>query len=195
MVKKADINNHQMLDIIRSVVKDRNIPDDQQHMVEKKTSGRLGSMSCQINTLKEEVLLCTFDERANNYKQFPYFQQVHGMVSMCDYILFVEDEKELVAFSIDLKDSTDGPKQQTLRTKPFAEFIVNRIKVVVGEDVFSKPVRYRQIGVKTTCHKMPTMGYAKLAYDKDDYLVLPDYRHFYTRLMMDTETSAHMAAG
>ena len=66
---------------------------------------------------------------------------------------------------------------------------------IVGEDVFSKPVRYRQIGVKTTCHKMPTMGYAKLAYDKDDYLVLPDYRHFYTRLMMDTETSAHMAAG
>ena len=39
MVKKADINNHQMLDIIRSVVKDRNIPDDQQHMVEKKTNG------------------------------------------------------------------------------------------------------------------------------------------------------------
>lgn len=195
MVKKADINNHQMLDIIRSVVKDRNIPDDQQHMVEKKTNGRLGSMSCQINTLNEEVLLCTFDEGAHNYKQFPYFQQVHGMVSMCDYILFVEDEKELVAFSIDLKDSTDGPKPQTLRSKTFAEFIVNRIKVVVGEKFFSKSVRYRQIGVKTTCHKMTTMGYAELAYDKDDYLVLPDYRHFYTRLMMDTETSANGSEG
>ncbi len=174
-----------MLDIIRSVIKGKYVPEDQKYMAERDTNGRLGSMRCQIDTNGEEVLLCSFDERTNNYLHFPYFQQVHGMVSMSDYVLFVEDDKEMVAFSIDLKDSKDGPKPQTMRTQTFAEFIVNRIRVVFGETVFSKKVRYRQIGIKTTCCKMTTKGYEQMKYDEDYYLVLPDYHHFYTRHLMD----------
>ena len=174
-----------MLDIIRSVVKSKYIPADQTCMVENNSGGKKGNMKCQIDTYKEEVLLCRFDQGSNNYLLFPYFQQSEGMVSMCDYIMFVEDNKKLFAFSIDLKDSTNGPKQQTIYAQTFAEFIVNRIRAVFGEADFPKPVEYRQVGIKTTCDKMTTMGYARLAYDSDGYLVLPDYHHFYTRQLMD----------
>lgn len=174
-----------MLDIIRSVVKNKHIPTDQTCMVENKTGGKKGSMKCQIDTDKEEVLLCRFDQGGNNYQLFPYFQQVDGVVSMCDYILFVEDDKNLFTFSIDLKDSANGPKQQTIYAHTFAEFIINRIRAVFGATKFPKPVEYRQIGIKTTCDKMTTMGYTRLTYDNDGYLVLPDYHHFFTRLLMD----------
>ena len=174
-----------MLDIIRSVVKDKYVPANQHHMVETNTGGRLGSMQCQIDTHHEETLLCKFDQGGENCQLFPYFQEVDGMVSMCDYILFVEDRDELFAFSVDLKDTVNSPKQQTLIAKSFAEFIVNRVKTVFGKEAFHKPVSYRQIGAKSTCDKMTTKGYENQAYDDDGYLVLPDYHHFYTRLLMD----------
>lgn len=185
MAKKNRVDCHQMLDIISSVLEAQYISVDQNFMVETNTGGKCGSMQCQIDTKNEETLLCKFDQSGNNHKLFPYFKEVHGMVSMCDYILFVEDNNELVAFSIDLKDTIISPKQQTLIAKTFAEFIVNRIKVILGEASFPKPVRFRQIGIKTSCDKMTTKGYEKLVYDDDDYLVLPDYHHFYTRLLMD----------
>lgn len=186
MAKKSKANTRQMLDVISGVVINKHIPSDQTRMVEHNTGGRKGSVQCQIDKGKEEILLCRFDQRSKNYQLFPYFQQVEGMVSMCDYILFVEDDKNLFAFSIDLKDTADSPKPQTIYARTFAEFIVNRIRAVWGMKNFPKPVEYRQVGIKTTCDKMTTMGYARLAYDADGYLVLPDYHHFYTRLLMDT---------
>ena len=154
-------------------------------MVEQNTGGKKGSMKCQIDTDKEEVLLCRFDQGSTNYQLFPYFQQREGMVSMCDYIMFVEDDKQLFAFTIDLKDSANGPQKQTSYARTFAEFIVNRVKAVFGEANFPKPVEYRQIGIKTTCGKMTTKGYTHLAYNSDGYLVLPDYHHFFTRQLME----------
>lgn len=185
MAKRSSSNKRQMLDVIRGVVKDKYVPSDQSHMQETGTGGRKGAMQCQIDTNDEEVLLCRFDQGGNNYLLFPYFQQQTGMTSMCDYIMFVEDNKEVVAFSIDLKDTANGPKQQTLRAKTFAQFMVDRIRTVYGSSAFPKPVRYRQVGIKTTCEKMTTKGYANLTFDPDGYLVLPDYHHFYTRMLMD----------
>lgn len=174
-----------MLDVIHSVIKDEFIPSDQTNMIEDKTNGRLGSMKCQIDCGNEEVLLCSFDRRNNNNTLFPYFNEVEGFVSMCDYILFVEDETNLFVFLVDLKDSTVSAKYQTCIAKAFAEFIVNRIIAIKGRQQFNKVVQYRMIGVKTTNSKMTTKGYENLAYDLDGYLVLPDFHHFYARRLMD----------
>lgn len=173
-----------MLDVIASVIKEKYVAPDQTKMEELKTGGRKGSMECKIYSKDEETLLCTFDERGNNYRHFPYFLQEDGMVCMCDYILFVEDLDRLFVFSIDLKDSTSGPRKQTLRTKAFAEFIINRIRAVKGVENFPKEVQYRQIGIKTTQQKMTTKGYEQ-RYDADGYLLLPDYHRFYTRWLME----------
>lgn len=185
MARNVKSNPRLMLDVIRSVIKDKYIPADQTQMVERNTNGRKGKMACKICTHTEELLLCSFDERANNYRHFPYFQQVEGMVSMCDYILFVEDVADLYVFSIDLKDSSNGPKKQTSRAKVFAEFILNRIRVVRGEKDFPKVIHYGQIGIKTTCNKMTTKGYDEMSFDEDNYMVLPDYHQLHTRVLMD----------
>lgn len=163
------------------------MPADQSQMTEKKTGGRRGTMVCQICRKHEETLLFSFDERGNNQKHFPYFKEVSGFVSMSDYVLFVEDADALFVFSIDLKDSPDGAKRQTLITRTFAEFIVHRIKTIMGDGAIPKPIHYRQIGIKTTCYKLTTKGYENMRYDDDGYLVLPDYHRFYTRLLMDLQ--------
>jgi hypothetical protein len=191
MAKKTNVNRRQMLDIISNVIQRKHISIDQQYMVEATTKGRKGSMKCQIDTNKEETLLCKFDQGGKNHILFPYYNpNVSGMISMCDYILFVEDDREVFAFSIDLKDTNNSPKQQTYIAQTFVEFIINRIKAVIGENNFPKPVRYRQIGIKTTCDKMTTKGYEGLSYDEDNYLVIPDCHHFYTRLYMDLPTNS-----
>ena len=185
MATTKNQNKRLMLDVIQSVIRDKHIPTDQNNMVEVKTNGRLGSMTCHIDCKDEEVLLCSFDERCNNSLQFPYFKEVHGMVSMCDYIVFVEDDNSLFVFLVDLKDSANSAKEQTCIAKTFAEFIVNRITEIFGAQSFYKPVQYRKIGVKSTNCKTTTKAYEKEAYDSDDYLVLLDYHHFYTRRLMD----------
>ena len=180
-----------MLDVVQNVIREQYIPADQNHMIEIDTKGRKGKMMCQIDRYKEETLLCNFDQRGNNKLLFPYFQEEHGFVSMCDYILFVEDRQSLFIFLIDLKDTSDSPKQQTGIAQTFAEFIVRRITEIKGKEAFPKQIEYRRIGCKTTNARLTTKGYSKLAYDEDGYLVIPDYHHFYTRWLMDLPRTAN----
>lgn len=181
----SKIANRKMLDVIGRVIRPSYISGIQDVMVEKKTYGRKGRMECKICTHHEEVLLCSFDRKDENYKTFPYFLEVDGMVSMCDYCLFVEDSTGLYVFSVELKDSTNGPKKQTLRGKVFAEFIINRIRAIKGEKAFPKEVHYGQVGIKTTCEKMTTKGYDEMGFDDDGYILWPDYHSLYTRRLID----------
>lgn len=174
-----------MLNVIQNVIRSKYIPADQNHMVETNTHGRKGTMTCQIDCNKEETLLCSFDQRGHNNLLFPYFNEKHGFVSMCDYILFAEDHKNLFIFLIDMKDTSDSPKQQTGIAQTFAEFIISRITEIKGKDAFPKHVEYRRVGCKTAKTRLTTKGYSKLTYDVDGYIVLPDYHHFYTRWLMD----------
>lgn len=185
MGMRTDADSRIMLDIIQQVIRGKYIPTDQDSMVETNTSGRVGSMSCQIIRKNVETLLCSFDQRGRNSELFPYFEEHHGFVSMCDYILFAEDKQNLFVFLIDLKDSTNGPKAQTGIAQTFAEFIVRRITEIRGTAAFPKPVVYRRIGVKTTNAKMTTKGYASLEYDEERYLVLPDFHRFYAQWLME----------
>lgn len=174
-----------MLDIIKRVIKDKYIPNNQTIMTETDTGGKQGEMSCSIECKDEEILLCSFDRKGNNEKLFPYFCPRDGYLSMCDYILFAEDNEKLFVFLIDLKDTTNSAKKQVEIAQTFASFITDRISEIEGSANFPKPIEFRKIGIKTTHMKMTTKEYEKLAYDKDNYLVLPDYHHFYVRRYMD----------
>ena len=180
-------NNRILLDAIQQAIKDEFIPENQYDMVANNTNGKLGKMSCHICTSKsEEILLMSFDKEGDNSKLFPYFKEEQGLVSMCDYILFVEDNSNMFVFVIEMKDSAHRSKRQAMISQPFAEFLINRIKAISGINSPSKHVEYRKIGIKSGCSKMTTKGYASLAYDKDSYLVLPDYRTFYTKQMKES---------
>ena len=84
-----------MLDIIKRVIKEKYIPANQTIMAETDTGGKQGRMSCSIECKDEEILLCSFDEKGNNANLFPYFCPEEGYLSMCDYILFAEDNDNL----------------------------------------------------------------------------------------------------
>lgn len=185
MAKKNKKNLRLMLDVISSVIKSKFIPAEQIKMVESSTHGKKGAMECVICNKEEETLLCSFDQKGNNKSLFPYFNETDGMVSMCDYILFAEDSGGLYVFSIDLKDTTISPKKQTIIGNSFAKFIINRICAIKEKSVFPKPVRFAQIGIKTTCEKQTTKSFEEMAYDSDYYMVLPDYHKFYTRKLID----------
>jgi hypothetical protein len=185
MAKKRKQNKRVMLDIIKRVIKDKYIPANQTIMAETDTGGKQGRMSCSIECKDEEILLCSFDEKGNNANLFPYFCPEEGYLSMCDYILFAEDNEKLFVFLIDLKDTTVSAKKQVGIARTFASFITDRISEIEGSANFPKPIEFRKIGIKTTQMKMTTKEYEKLAYDQDKYLVLPDYHHFYVRRYMN----------
>lgn len=179
-------NNRVMLDAIHQAIKDKFIPENQLDMVANNTNGRHGMMSCHICASKgEEILLMAFDQEGDNCKLFPYFQERPGLVSMCDYILFVEDDKNLFVFLIELKDSSHRSKKQVMISQSFAKFLVNRIKAISDKQSFFKPVEYRKIGIKSGCSKMTTKGYDTASYDKDGFTFLLDYHNFYIRWLKD----------
>ncbi len=187
MAREQKSERRDMLNILEEVIEREFIPANQDVMEESGTSGRIGQMECHLSydNRTEQTLLCKFDKAENNKVLFPYFREVHGFLGMCDYILFVEDVDNLFVFMIDLKDSANSAKHQATYAQTFAEFIINRIKTIKGEEAFPKPVSYRKIGVKTTCAKCTSKQYARLCYDEDNYLVLPNYHEFRTRLLMD----------
>ncbi len=180
-----------MLDAIQQAIVKNYIPADQFTMIATNTHGKTGEISCRICTSKnEQILLCNFDQEGENYRLFPYFQEKQGLVSMCDYILFVEYDDIMFIFLIELKDSAHHSKKQTIISQTFAEFLINRIQAISDEACFSKPVEFRKIGIKSGCSKMTTKGYATLTYDRDGYTVLPDYHKFYIKKMKNLEYSS-----
>ena len=184
-------NNRTLLDAIQQAIKAEFIPENQYDMVANNTNGKRGTMSCHICASKsEEILLMSFDKEGDNCKLFPYFQEKQGLVSMCDYILFVEDNNNMFVFVIEMKDTSHSSKRQTMISQPFAEFLVNRIEAI-SDNSFSKHIEYRKIGIKSGCSKMTTKGYASLSYNKDGYLTLPDYRKFYTKQMKVAPINNH----
>lgn len=175
-----------MLDDIRNAIKEQYIPDNQSYLIEKDTHGRKGQMECRIcSTKDEEILLCRFDQGGDNCKLFPYFNEEHGLVSMCDYILFVEDDKSLFVFLIELKDSAHSPQKQTTIAQTFAEFLVKRIETINDKYSIIKPVSYRKVGIKSRRSKITTKGHANLTYNKNNYVVLPDCHKFYIKQMKE----------
>ena len=192
MAREEKVEHRDILSIIEEVIRAEFIPDDQTVMREDDTHGKKGSMVCHISadSRSEQVLLCKFDKGEDNKSLFPYFNEVHGFLSMCDYIMFVEDTDNLFVFLIDLKDTSNSAKPQTMYAESFAAFILERIRAVKGDGIISKPVSYRKIGVKTGCVKCTTKQYETLGYDKDYYLTLPNYHTFHTRLLMDRGISS-----
>ena len=175
-----------MLDVIQQVIRGEYIPGNQLEMVANDTDGRQGKMTCRICAAQgDEMLLCSFDRCGNNHLLFPYFKEEQGFTSMCDYILFVEDDESMFVFLIELKDSSHRAKRQTGIARTFAEFIIGRILEIKGKSNFPKSIKYRRVGVKTSHTKMTTKGYDTMGYDNDGYVVLPDYHNLYIRKMKE----------
>ncbi len=163
-----------MLDCLRKAIAKSYIPENQKLMqerivVEKKPK----EMSCKIFPYRGiDYLLCQFDKQDFNNLNFPYFNaSVDGLVCMCDYILFVEEDDRLLVLLIELKHKNDSPRKQLTINQSFAQFICDRLTTVF--EGFNKPFFFRKIGIKERYRpKEKTLGHV-FSFDENGYALLP----------------------
>lgn len=70
-------------------------------------------------------LLYRYDKEA-----LPFFNEVHGLKKMCDYILFTEWNNKLRVFAIELKQTNDRALPQLEAASEFVKFLMNSAKRV-----------------------------------------------------------------
>lgn len=178
-----------MLDIISNSLRDWGYSANQNRMEENSTDDKGNPVHtvCEIFDDKNTAhLLYTFDLKADNKKNFPYFEEKRDMVSMNDYLLFVEDAVKLYVFTIEMKTAS-SPMRQTRIGETFSRFVIERIHAANAR--FNKPVEFRKVGVKESFTSRPGTRFPIYLYDSDRYALLPLKSKFLTRLMMDGEIS------
>ena len=163
-----------MLDCLREAIKEIYIPADQKYMRENIVVGKTPKeMSCEVFPFRgQDYLLCQFDKQGLNNQNFPYFNAaVDGLVCMCDYILFVEEDERLLVLLVELKHM-DSPQKQVTINQSFAQFICTRLNTVF--DGFDKPFIYRKIGVKESYNPLHgTMSHV-FEFDENGYALPPN---------------------
>lgn len=183
----SKINDLRMINALRKVIKADRIIPDQDKLVEENVmaDGSPFIMETGIMSYRNVgYLSCCFDKGGLNTKEFPYFNDIEGYCKMCDYIVFAEDDERLFVFLVELKNSNSPIKQLDI-TETFAKFIIARMQLI--EDNFDKDIYYRKIGVKLTHNghqKRGTKGY-EFCYDDNNYALLPDYRRFDLKYLMN----------
>lgn len=174
----------EMLDIIKNAIASEYQLPDSSFLVEENTDDnhKPFKMEIEVKTRRLKFLICRFDtqtELFNCFKKGNYRKN-------CDNIVFVESPSKLYVFLVELKNTTNGPEKQLKISKPFAVFLISRIKAVVEsknddeskaiDKSFDKEVVYRMIGIKErAAFDKKTLKNYENAYkfNEDDYLLLP----------------------
>lgn len=117
-----------MLNEIREILEEEFLWNGK-YLEEKKTD-----MSIKIDKRGCKYLAYSFDKNLKGYKGglFPYFKRVAKLSSICDYIIFAEDNKnkKLFVLLIELKKSRANTLLQLEAGKIFAQFLVKTVNRV-----------------------------------------------------------------
>lgn len=179
----------QILDCLKASINSKFIPNNQKWMSESfRINGVPKEMKCEICSEKrgQEWLLVSFDLKGNNKELFPYFNENPGLVSMCDYFVFIEQSQRLTVVAVELKHHLDSPETQIYVNIPFARFIIERIKEISPKIFKDVVIQYRGIGVKQSYKSKPfTKGYS-LSYNEKDYALLPNPKKMYLTLVCNS---------
>lgn len=163
-----------MLDCLHEAIVESYIPENQKYMQESIVVGKTPKeMSCEVLPCRgQEYLLCQFDKQGLNNLNFPYFNPaVDGLVCMCDYILFVEEDDRLLVLLIELKHK-DSPLRQVTINHSFAHFICTRLRSL--NESFDKPCVFRKIGVKERYKPLHTSLSHVFEFNESGYALLPN---------------------
>lgn len=165
-----------MIERLKEAIKPSCIPNDQGYMIESIVVGKTPlTMHTEIVCNKnQEYLLCQFDKQGFNNQLFPYFNPgIDGLVCMCDYILFVEENARFLVLLLELKHRS-SPKRQLDVSEPFGLFIYNRLRVLF-DDFDKKPI-IRKIGVKESYNPMHSTQDYRFDFDDEGFALLPNPR-------------------
>lgn len=178
-----------ILECLRSSINSQYIPLDQVTMSETiDVNGVEETMTCEICPKKrnQEWLLASFDKGGDNKLLFPYFLEIHGLVCMCDYFVFIEEPQRLTVVAVELKHHLDSPEPQIYINMPFARFIIDRLQELYPTLFDGVTIQYRGIGVKKSFwQKSFTQGYV-LSYNEKHYALLPNPLKMHLALVCDS---------
>ena len=163
-----------IIECLKTAINPSFVPSDQNWLRESIVVGKTPlTMACEIHPYKDQQhLLCQFDRSGANNTLFPYFNpKVDGLVSMCDYILFVEEPRRILVLLLELKHSA-SPIQQLNVSLPFGKFICDRLKVLFGD--FGKPFVFRKIGIKQMYNPKHVTQEYRFEFNGDDFALLPN---------------------
>lgn len=111
---------------------------------------------------------------------FPYFSNVRGLKSMCDYVVLVEDAKYLYAFLFELKGSKHSAKLQLDVSETFVNFAMKRFDVI--DKKIDKPFKLKKVAIKKNrSNKQTTQGFNHIGSEEDGIIRL--YRPNSIRLL------------
>jgi|GEM_PF-5742847 len=176
MSAKRKRNNN--IDVLRQAINSRFIPSDQSKLSEFSLNDSGDSVEQQTRTIigkNVDYLCCQFDEKTDTL--FPYFNDVEGLKSISDYVVFAQRGDDFFAFIIEMKKSSHSPQKQVRLTKIFVEFLLNRIKGA-GLSIDSDGCKIRLIGIKDNYSRHLSRYRTKIAddyrYDSEGYFLLDD---------------------
>lgn len=177
----------ELLDILRESISSEYVSQDQCKMIEDIMEGkRTRTMCCQIlSKPRQEYLLCKFDCKGGNNRLFPFFNpKVAGLVSMCDYFLFLEESTRLIILLLELKSSS-CPKSQLEISESFGQFLQARLQSIFPA-FKSKQILIKKIGIKESYnYKHGPQGFV-YSFDEKGYALLPNPKKLFLAMVSDS---------
>ncbi len=176
-----------ILDIVDSVLNQVFLADDQDKIIERYIDGK-GSPAeteCVINDDDKSIAhsIYRFDT-CGDADIFPFFKERKGYKRICDNIVLCETPSSLFVFAIELKDSTESPKEQLELSEQFLRFIIGRMRYL--EEQFNKTVEIRKIGIKKRA-RLKTAEFKDMHYDSNRYLQLPNWNKLNLNMFVEME--------
>jgi hypothetical protein len=128
------------LAIIEEILHSRYKPMEQNFLIEENKDGKKQAFEMKYKIVKRPGIyhhLFRYEEDA-----LPFFDTgISGLKKMCDFILFAEDEREILyVFLIELKLGTDSAMKQLNAAKEFVQFIINSA-LRVGKEISDYKIR------------------------------------------------------
>jgi hypothetical protein len=162
------------VDKIKDILADRYIAKDLKEIREKNKDvhGISFNMNRKIvlGSVKEYIIY-QFDTSASDKSDiFPFFKSKPGLKRICDYCIFVEDNKRFFVFLVELKKGKKSPIPQLEASECFINFILESAKRLGMK--FDKKPNIRKLGITddNVSDKRTTDSHTYLEFDKNKYL-------------------------
>ena len=157
------------LNIIIDIIDDKHKLAIQSHLIEEDIDVKGKKFKVEYPIVKHDVnveyLLYRFTEN-----DFPFFKDVTNLKKMCDYILFVQNKKQLFVFVIDLKSSNYPAQKQLNAAKEFVDFLMkSTVRVGVGINEYTVK-KIRICDAKVTNKNKFIKVEDKYRFDSNNYL-------------------------
>ena len=141
------------LEIIDEILNNK-FKDFSRKLIEENTDTKQKRFKMERKIFSKNINYSLYRYDPSNTEIFPYFTDKKGLKKICDYIMFIEDNKFLHVLLIELKKGKDSAKMQLEASKVFAEYIIKTIKRLKYDfDIENENIHYKLVVIKESKSK------------------------------------------